>query len=66
MVSMIVSSVVDRAFEPGRVKLKTEIVFCCFFAKHTALRRKSKDWLAQNHNNVSEWIDISNHRLLFQ
>jgi hypothetical protein len=24
-----------------------EIVICCIFAKHTALRRKSKDWLAQ-------------------
>jgi hypothetical protein len=22
-------------------------IICCFFAKHTALRRKSKDWLAQ-------------------
>ena len=26
----------------------------CFSAKHAALRRKSKDWLARNHNNVSE------------
>ena len=27
--------------------------------KHTALSRKSKDWLAQNQNNVSEWSDMS-------
>jgi hypothetical protein len=27
---------------------------CCFSAKHAALRRKSKNWLARNHNNVSE------------
>jgi hypothetical protein len=26
-------------------------------AKHTAFRRKSKDWL--NQNNVSEWSDMS-------
>jgi hypothetical protein len=24
---------------------------------HLALRRKSKDWLAQNQDNVSEWCD---------
>jgi hypothetical protein len=27
---------------------------CCFSTKHTALRRKSKDWLARNQDNVSE------------
>ena len=26
---------------------------------HVALRRKSKDWLARNQNNVSEWSDMS-------
>jgi hypothetical protein len=31
---------------------------CCFSAKHTALRRKDEDWLAQNQDNVSEWGDI--------
>jgi hypothetical protein len=29
-----------------------EISMCCFSAKHAALRRKSKDWLAWNHENV--------------
>jgi len=35
-------------------------------AKHVALRSKSKDWLAQNQNNMSEWRDMSTHRLSFQ
>ena len=32
--------------------LKNDI--CCFFAKHAAVRRKSKDWLARNQDNVFE------------
>jgi hypothetical protein len=43
-----------------------EIGICCFSAKHAALRRKSKDWLARNQNIVSEWSDMSTRRLLFQ
>jgi len=43
-----------------------KIGICCFSAKHAALRRKSKDWLAQNQNNVSEWSNISTCGLLFQ
>jgi acyl-CoA hydrolase len=35
-----------------------KISICCFFAKHVALRRKSKDWLARNQGNVSEWGDM--------
>ena len=35
-------------------------------AKHAVLRRKSKDWLARNPDNVSEWGDMSIHELLFQ
>ena len=31
------------------------IGICCFSAKYAALRRKSKDWLAQNQDNLSEW-----------
>jgi hypothetical protein len=34
--------------------------------EHAALRRKSKDWLAQNRDNVSEWDDMSIRGLLFQ
>jgi hypothetical protein len=29
-----------------------------------AIRRKSKDWLARNQNNVSEWSDMEN-KLIF-
>ena len=32
---------------------------CCFSAKLATLRRKSKDWLAWNQDNVSEWGDMS-------
>jgi hypothetical protein len=42
------------------------IGICCFSAKHVALRSKSKDWLARNQNNVSEWTDMSTSGLLFQ
>ena len=62
IVSVLASSVVDRAFEPRL----GQIGICCFSAKHAALRRKSKDWLAQNQNNVSEWSDMSIRGLLFQ
>jgi hypothetical protein len=31
-----------------------EIGICCFSAKHAALRKKSKDWLTRNQDNVSE------------
>jgi hypothetical protein len=60
MVSVLISSVVDRGFEPRLSQTKDcKIVICCFFVKHAALRRKSKDLLARNRNNVSEWSDMS-------
>ena len=66
MVSMLASSVVDRGFEPWSGQTKDyKIGICCFSAKHAALRRKSKDWLARNQNNVSEWNFMST-RELFQ
>ena len=67
MVSVLASSTVDRGFEPrsGRTK-DYKIGICCFSAKHAALRRKSKDWLARNQDNVSEWSDMSTRRLFFQ
>jgi hypothetical protein len=43
-----------------------KIGICCFFAKYAALRSMSKDWLARNQNNVSEWSDMSTRGLLFQ
>ena len=67
MVSVLASSAVDRGFEPQWAPTKDHNVgICCFSAKHAALRRKSKDWLARNQNIVSEWSDMSTHVLLFQ
>ena len=57
MVSMLKLSVVDRGFKPCSGQTKDyKIGTCCvFFAKHASLSRKSKDSLAQNQDNVSEW-----------
>ena len=67
MVSLLASSAIDRGFEPRSGQTKDyKIGICCFSAKHAALQRKSKDWLARNQNNVSEWSDISTRGLLFQ
>ena len=67
MVSVLTSSAVDRGFEPRSGQTKDYIIgICCFSAKHAALRRKSKDWLAGNQDNVSEWGDMSIRGLLFQ
>jgi hypothetical protein len=64
MVRVLTSSVVDRGLEPLSGQTKDyKIGICCFSTKHAALRRKSKDWLARNQNNMSEWSDMSN---LFQ
>ena len=67
MVSVLASSAVDHEFESrsGQTKDYT-IGICCFSTKHVALWSKSKDWLARNHNNVSEWSDMSTCGLLFQ
>jgi hypothetical protein len=48
-VIVLASSAVNHEFEPlsGQNKNYTNGI-CCFSAKHVALRRKSKDWLAQN------------------
>ena len=67
MVNVLASSAIDCGFEPRSGQTKEyEIGICCFFAKHAALSSKSKDWLDRNHNNVSEWSDISTRGLLFQ
>ena len=67
MVSVLASSVVDRGFEPRSGQTKDyKIGICCFSTKHAALRRKSKDWLTRNQNNVSKWNDMSTCGLLFQ
>jgi hypothetical protein len=64
---VLASSAADRGFEPrsGQANDYT-IGICCFFVKHKALRRKSKDLLAMNRDNVSEFSDISTRGQLFQ
>ena len=53
MVSVLASSAVDRGFELRSGQTKDyKIGICCFSAKHTALRRKSKDWLDRNQDCV--------------
>ena len=37
-----------------------KIDICCFLARHSALLRQGKDWLAQCQDNVNEWW-ISGH-----
>jgi len=55
MVSVLASSAVEHVFESLTVKPKTcAIVIRSFSDKHAALRRKTKDWLALNQENVSE------------
>jgi hypothetical protein len=66
MVGVFASSAVDRGFEPRSGQTKDyKIGICCFSAKHAALRRNNKDWLARNQDNVSEWSDMSTRGLLF-
>jgi hypothetical protein len=66
MVIVLPSSVVTRGFEPQSGQTKDyNICICCFLAKQIAIRNKSKDWLAQNQDNVSEWNDMSTRGLFF-
>jgi hypothetical protein len=65
MVSVLVSNVVDRGYEPWSGQTKHyKICICCFSAKHVALRRKN--WLARMQVNVSACGDMSICGLLFQ
>jgi hypothetical protein len=56
MVSVLTSSVVYCGFEPRSGQTKDcKIGICYFSGKHASFRRKSKDWLARNQDNVSDW-----------
>ena len=59
MVSVLSSSAIDRMleFRSGQTK-DYKIGICCFSAQHAALGSKSKDWLAHNQDNVSEYNDV--------
>jgi hypothetical protein len=61
-VSYIIRCRNSLPFKPKTIK----IGICCFSAEHVTIRRKSKDWLAQNQDNLSEWGDMSICGLLFQ
>ena len=66
-VSVLASSAVDRGFEPRSGQTREhKFGICCFSANHATLRRKSKDWLARNQDNVSECGDMSISGRLFQ
>jgi hypothetical protein len=51
---MVALSAADRwvEFRLGQAN-DYKIGICFFFAKHAALRRKGKDWVARIHENVS-------------
>jgi len=67
MISLLASSAIDRGFEPRSGQTKYfKISIWCISANHATLRRKNKDWLTWNQDNVYECGDMSIHRLLFQ
>ena len=69
MVSVLASSVIDHRFEPDRFKPKTlKLIFVAspLSTQHYSLRTRSRDWLAWNQDDMSEWGDMSISRLLFQ
>jgi hypothetical protein len=54
MVSVLASSMVDREFESLSDQSNDyKIGICWLSAKHVALRKKSKDWLARKQEHVS-------------
>jgi hypothetical protein len=67
MVSMLASSAVVRGFEPKSGQTKNyKVGICCYYAKHVAFRSNGNYWLARDQDDVSKWINMSTHRLLFQ
>jgi hypothetical protein len=64
---VLASSAVAHGFVPRSGQTKDYKIGICFFsAKHAALKRNSKDWLAGSQDNASEWGDMSIRRLLLQ
>ena len=67
MSSIFLHSNPDHGIEPQSDQTKDYTIgLCCFSAKLASLRRKSKDLLARNEDNVSERGDTSIRGLLFQ
>jgi len=55
MVRVLALSAVHLGFEPRSGQTKDDKSGIYWFStKHAALKRKSKDWLARNQNNLSE------------
>ena len=66
MVSVLTSSALDSGFEAQLGKTKDyKIGICCFSAKHAALLRKSKVWLARNQDHEFDWAGMFIRVLLF-
>jgi hypothetical protein len=63
MVSVLASNEVESLSDQAK---DYKNCLCCFYTKYAAFRRKSKDWLARNQDNVSEWGEMSTRGLLFQ
>jgi hypothetical protein len=54
MAMELASSSIERRFESRLGQTKDYTIGICYFsAKHVALRSNNKDWLVQNHDNVS-------------
>ena len=67
MLNQIIIFVYGYYIKQITTKPKTiKLVFVASPLKHVALRRKGKDWLARNQDNVSEWDNVSSRGLLFQ
>ena len=67
MVSMLSLSALVQGFELQSDPTEHyQFGIWCFYAKHAALRSKSKDLFAWNQDNVFELSDMSTRRLLFQ
>ena len=69
IVSVLASSVVDRVFEPRLDQIKSNIMKLVCVASPLStqvLRRKNKDWLVRNQDNVSKRSYISTSGLLSQ
>jgi hypothetical protein len=58
MVYLRASSEVYYGYEPWSGQTKGYKIGICCFSKKAILRRKSKDGLARNQDNVSEWGDM--------
>jgi hypothetical protein len=65
-VSVLASSGIVCGFDPRSGQRRDFIIgICCFFAKHGAFRSKSRYWLNQHQDILSEWsnMSLSSHQM---